>query len=69
MATFLSVVVVALFVISATASLAGKCIVTAQVRHVVGGDPGWDPSSDIAAWSSGRVFRVGDEICECFLFI
>ncbi|XVE87692.1 hypothetical protein DITRI_Ditri19aG0008000 [Diplodiscus trichospermus] len=34
----------------------------AQVHHVVGGDRGWDPSSDLASWSSGRIFRVGDKI-------
>ncbi|KAL5836391.1 hypothetical protein ACOSQ4_015888 [Xanthoceras sorbifolium] len=34
----------------------------AQVHHVVGGDRGWEPSTDVAAWSSGRVFRVGDKI-------
>ncbi|XP_022721048.1 mavicyanin-like [Durio zibethinus] len=34
----------------------------AQVHHVVGGDRGWDPSSDVASWSSGRSFRVGDKI-------
>ncbi|KAE8714887.1 tropinone reductase-like protein [Hibiscus syriacus] len=31
-------------------------------QHVVGDDRGWDPSSDIATWSSGRSFRVGDKI-------
>nr|XP_016501431.1 PREDICTED: mavicyanin-like [Nicotiana tabacum] len=33
-----------------------------QVQHVVGEDRGWDPSSDVASWSSGRIFRVGDKI-------
>ncbi|MBA0881513.1 hypothetical protein Goshw_005992 [Gossypium schwendimanii] len=37
--------------------------VGAQVHHVVGGDRGWDPSFDVASWSSGRIFRVGDKIC------
>ncbi|KAL2495531.1 Uclacyanin 1 [Forsythia ovata] len=36
--------------------------VSAQVHHVVGGDRGWDPDSDIASWLSGRVFRQGDKI-------
>ncbi|KAF7803820.1 mavicyanin-like [Senna tora] len=58
--TFQSIVL-ALLVIAGTASLGGKCVV-ALVRHVVGGDRGWDPSTDIASWSSGRIFRVGDEI-------
>ncbi|XP_070031525.1 early nodulin-like protein 14 isoform X2 [Nicotiana tomentosiformis] len=35
-----------------------------QVHHVVGEDRGWDPSSDVASWSSGRVFRVGDKISQ-----
>ncbi|XP_072970054.1 umecyanin-like [Typha angustifolia] len=32
------------------------------VHHVVGGDQGWDASSNVAAWAMGRVFRVGDSI-------
>lgn len=34
----------------------------AQVHHVVGGDRGWDSSSDVASWSAGRIFRAGDKI-------
>ncbi|KAH8486027.1 hypothetical protein H0E87_027473 [Populus deltoides] len=34
----------------------------AQVHHVVGGDRGWHPYSDIGSWSSARTFRVGDKI-------
>ncbi|KAF8033213.1 hypothetical protein BT93_D1962 [Corymbia citriodora subsp. variegata] len=34
----------------------------AQVHHVVGGDRGWDASSGVGSWSSGRVFRVGDKL-------
>ncbi|XXG78822.1 hypothetical protein AAC387_Pa09g0001 [Persea americana] len=34
----------------------------AQVHHVVGGDRGWDPSSNIRLWSGGKSFRVGDHI-------
>ncbi|KAL2341356.1 hypothetical protein Fmac_009296 [Flemingia macrophylla] len=34
----------------------------AEVHHVIGGDRGWDPTSDLVSWSSGRVFRVGDQI-------
>ncbi|AES64456.1 putative cupredoxin [Medicago truncatula] len=37
-------------------------VATSEVHHVVGGDHGWDPNSDILSWSSGRVFRVGDQI-------
>ncbi|KAK7303370.1 hypothetical protein RJT34_14274 [Clitoria ternatea] len=41
----------------------GKWVeVEAEVHHVVGGDRGWDPASDLVSWSSGRVFRVGDQI-------
>ncbi|XVF87828.1 hypothetical protein PTKIN_Ptkin18bG0152100 [Pterospermum kingtungense] len=43
-------------------SLGGKRATGAQVHHVVGGDRGWDPSSDVASWSSGKSFRVGDKI-------
>ncbi|KAK2992237.1 hypothetical protein RJ640_005724 [Escallonia rubra] len=34
----------------------------AQVHHVVGGDGGWNPSSNLGSWSSGRTFRIGDKI-------
>uniref|UniRef100_A0AB38Z7G4 Plastocyanin-like domain n=1 Tax=Paeonia suffruticosa TaxID=45171 RepID=A0AB38Z7G4_PAESU len=42
-------------------SLQGEWV-EAQIHHVVGGDRGWDPSSDVASWSSGRIFMVGDKI-------
>uniref|UniRef100_A0A5B7A0F5 Putative Copper binding protein 9 n=1 Tax=Davidia involucrata TaxID=16924 RepID=A0A5B7A0F5_DAVIN len=42
-------------------AIGGKWV-GAQVHHVVGGDRGWDPSSDVGSWSSGRIFRVGDKI-------
>ncbi|CAH9141832.1 unnamed protein product [Cuscuta epithymum] len=32
----------------------------ADEHHVVGGDRGWEVSNDIASWSSGRTFTVGD---------
>ncbi|XP_057433278.1 mavicyanin-like [Lotus japonicus] len=48
-------------VVAVAFSLGGKCV-EAQVHHVVGADPGWDLASDLRAWSSGRVFRVGDQI-------
>ncbi|KAG8655788.1 mavicyanin [Manihot esculenta] len=51
--------VVALAVISV--SLCGKWV-AAEVNHLVGGDHGWDPSTDVASWSSGRTFRIGDKI-------
>ncbi|CAL5183975.1 unnamed protein product [Lathyrus oleraceus] len=37
-------------------------VAAAEVNHVVGGDHGWDPTSDILYWSSDRIFRVGDQI-------
>nr|DAD23530.1 TPA_asm: hypothetical protein HUJ06_024993 [Nelumbo nucifera] len=42
--------------------IVGEKRIAAQVHHVVGDDHGWDPSSNIGAWSSGRIFRVGDKI-------
>ncbi|MFQ6639379.1 hypothetical protein Gotur_015815 [Gossypium turneri] len=48
-------------VVFMAATLGGK-LGAAQVHHVVGGDRGWDLSSDVASWSSGRSFRVGDKI-------
>lgn len=38
------------------------------VQHVVGNDQGWDLSSNLAAWSINRLFRVGDEICRTLFF-
>ena len=32
------------------------------VHHVVGGDRGWDPNSDLSSWSHSRLFRIGDNI-------
>ncbi|XP_061340821.1 mavicyanin-like [Gastrolobium bilobum] len=49
-------VVLVVMVISGTAQA------QTHVHHVVGGDRGWDPTSDLVSWSSGRVFRVGDQI-------
>lgn len=37
-------------------------MVAAQVHHVVGGDRGWERSTDLASWFAGRDFRVGDII-------
>ncbi|KAK4837229.1 hypothetical protein QYF36_003802 [Acer negundo] len=49
-------------VIMAAVSCLGGKLANAQLHHVVGGDRGWESSTDVAAWSSGRVFRVGDKI-------
>ncbi|XP_059663168.1 mavicyanin-like [Cornus florida] len=51
--------IAALFVISVIIGV--KCV-RAEVHHLVAGDRGWDPSSDVASWSSGRTFIVGDKI-------
>lgn len=42
-------------------------VAAAEVNHVVGGDHGWDPTSDVLYWSSDRIFRVGDQICMSFI--
>ncbi|BAT87526.1 hypothetical protein LR48_Vigan09g196700 [Vigna angularis] len=41
--------------------LGGKGV-AGHEHHVVGADRGWDPTSDLVSWSSGRIFRVGDQI-------
>jgi len=53
-------IIVALVMVVAMMSMD---VATSEVHHVVGGDHGWDPNSDILSWSYGRVFRVGDQIC------
>ncbi|KAJ4975251.1 hypothetical protein NE237_000357 [Protea cynaroides] len=40
----------------------GERGVAAEVHHIVGGDRGWEITSDISAWSADRLFRVGDTI-------
>ncbi|XVE51021.1 hypothetical protein DITRI_Ditri02bG0004700 [Diplodiscus trichospermus] len=57
----MAIVKMAMALVVMAASLGGKWA-EAQVHHVVGGDRGWDPSSDVASWSAGRSFRVGDKI-------
>ncbi|MED6118606.1 hypothetical protein PIB30_004210 [Stylosanthes scabra] len=37
-------------------------VTLAEVHHVVGGDRGWDPDSDLLSWSNQRLFTVGDQI-------
>ncbi|XP_010248962.1 PREDICTED: mavicyanin [Nelumbo nucifera] len=31
-------------------------------QHVVGGSQGWGESTDFSAWTSGRTFKVGDQL-------
>uniref|UniRef100_A0A2P2NZZ6 Phytocyanin domain-containing protein n=1 Tax=Rhizophora mucronata TaxID=61149 RepID=A0A2P2NZZ6_RHIMU len=50
-----------LIIVCISVSLGGKWV-GGRVHHLVGGDRGWDPSTDISSWSSGKNFRVGDEI-------
>ncbi|KAK9091968.1 hypothetical protein Syun_026879 [Stephania yunnanensis] len=56
----------AVMVVSLLIFLVGFCgqyySAQGQVYHVVGGERGWHPASQIQSWSSGRVFRVGDHI-------
>jgi hypothetical protein len=33
-----------------------------EVHHVVGGQVGWHPQVNLASWSSGRLFTVGDKL-------
>ncbi|KAM3201586.1 hypothetical protein T459_29087 [Capsicum annuum] len=53
---------VLLFVAAAMVVFTAATVAGVQVHHVVGDDRGWDPSTDVASWSSNRVFRVGDKI-------
>ncbi|KAF8394558.1 hypothetical protein HHK36_020769 [Tetracentron sinense] len=36
-------------------------------QHVVGGSQGWDLSTDLSTWASGRTFKVGDQLVNFFL--
>ncbi|XP_064961103.1 blue copper protein 1a [Musa acuminata AAA Group] len=48
---------------AAAAAVVAMLLTSAQaVQHIVGDDHGWDVSSDVAAWTIDRVFRVGDNI-------
>ena len=50
---------------AAAAAVVALLLTSAQaVQHIVGDDHGWDVSSDVAAWTIDRVFRVGDNICK-----
>ena len=51
----------ALLLLISSLAIGGKRV-EAQVHHVVGGDSGWHPSSDIGSWAAGRNFRVGDHL-------
>ncbi|KAF5474917.1 hypothetical protein F2P56_006769 [Juglans regia] len=61
MAALMKMVDVALVLLISLSQLGGNWV-EAQVHHVVGGDRGWDQSSDVSSWSSARNFRVGDKI-------
>ncbi|KAK6932811.1 Phytocyanin domain [Dillenia turbinata] len=53
--------VVGVMLLMILVSFGGKRV-EAEVHHVVGGDRGWDLSSDVLGWCSSRIFRVGDKI-------
>ncbi|XP_031491131.1 umecyanin-like [Nymphaea colorata] len=38
----------------------GSCV--EEMHHVVGEDRGWDAASDVGAWATGKMFRVGDNL-------
>ena len=59
-------VAIVVVLIALMASSCGVVMGSAQgVHHLVGGGHGWDAAtSDLQAWSSQRVFRVGDNICK-----
>lgn len=38
--------------------------VLGQTHHVFGGDDGWSSDLNVSSWLDGRVFMVGDKICE-----
>ena len=37
-------------------------------KYEVGGDQGWDVSTDFTSWASSTTFKVGDQLGEFFLF-
>ncbi|RWW63563.1 hypothetical protein BHE74_00029253 [Ensete ventricosum] len=56
---------------AAAAAVVAMLLTSAQaVQHIVGDDHGWDVSSDVAAWTIDRIFRVGDNISKnCMLIV
>jgi hypothetical protein len=63
------VLAMALFLVNLVANLM-PCIAvkTVNMNHVVGGDQGWDTSTDVASWSAKKYFHVGDIICKQLVF-
>ena len=48
-----------LLVLVCVALIARKAL---AAQHVVGGNQGWDESTDFNSWSSGQKFKVGDQL-------
>ncbi|KAL5097476.1 hypothetical protein RYX36_001803 [Vicia faba] len=57
-----AIIVMVVVVVVTAMNVTMDVVAAAEVNHVVGGDHGWDPTSDILYWSSDRIFRVGDQI-------
>ncbi|EEF33956.1 Cucumber peeling cupredoxin, putative [Ricinus communis] len=66
MALVTKMTVLALGVVLISVVSGGKWVEAADnnrvTHHVVGGDRGWDSSTDMGSWSAARTFRVGDRI-------
>lgn len=56
---------IAIFLVNLVGNIM-PCIAIKAVNkhHVVGGDQGWDTSTDVASWSANKNFHVGDTICK-----
>ncbi|XP_078165863.1 mavicyanin-like [Carex rostrata] len=54
---------IAIFLVNLVGNIM-PCITIKAVNkhHVVGGDQGWDTSTDVASWSANKNFHVGDTI-------
>ncbi|KAJ3696676.1 hypothetical protein LUZ61_000381 [Rhynchospora tenuis] len=54
---------IAVFLVNLLGSIVPCIAIKAVIRnHVVGGDQGWDTSTDVASWSANKRFHVGDII-------
>lgn len=66
-AGYLAIVIAAMLLSESYKNAAAAAAEKEAVEHIVGDDRGWDISSNVAAWSSDRIFRVGDSICNSLL--
>ncbi|KAJ4764987.1 Early nodulin-like protein 2 [Rhynchospora pubera] len=54
---------IAVFLVNLVGNIVPCIAIKAVSRnHVVGGDQGWDTSTDVASWSANKRFHVGDII-------